>query len=60
MAGKISELVSGAPAIVSDLAADTAALETSIDINPGGESDLDTEFAPGGTGHWVFLDIMQQ
>ena len=34
--------------------------EFSIDINPGGESDLDTEFAPGGTGHWVFLDIMQQ
>ena len=38
MAGKISDLVTGAPAIVSDLAADTAALEASIDVTTVPES----------------------
>lgn len=38
----------------------TGDAEFSVDIEPGGESDLLVTFTPGGTGVVTFFDVMQQ
>ena len=38
----------------------TADTEFLVDINPGGESDLEVTFTPGADGVVTFFDVMQQ